>query len=217
MSSTAPLAPVTVKFNGTKRYCRKCNMPKPDRAHHCSVCQVCVLKMDHHCPWINNCVGHGNHKVFILFLFWGCLYCWFCFAATLPTFIELLLSKAMDRDPDIHLLFLMLAAGIFGISLSVFIGFHTYLLIRNVTTIETYEKNRFHTEIRPESPLVRYHNLFNMGVNHNFQDVMGPRWHLWIFPIINSRGDGHSFPINTYVYGSFPLEEGRPDFSTSPE
>jgi hypothetical protein len=37
--------------------CRTCNMMKPDRCHHCSICQKCVLKFDHHCPWINNCVG----------------------------------------------------------------------------------------------------------------------------------------------------------------
>lgn len=37
------------------KICPKCDRVKPDRAHHCSVCRRCVLKMDHHCPWVNNC------------------------------------------------------------------------------------------------------------------------------------------------------------------
>jgi palmitoyltransferase len=52
---------------GFKR-CGKCSLPKPPRAHHCTVCNRCVLKMDHHCPWINNCVGHYNHRYFLLML-----------------------------------------------------------------------------------------------------------------------------------------------------
>lgn len=38
-------------YSGSFRICEKCNLIKPDRAHHCSVCDACVLKMDHHCPW----------------------------------------------------------------------------------------------------------------------------------------------------------------------
>jgi hypothetical protein len=34
------------------RWCRKCSAVKPPRAHHCSLCGTCVLKMDHHCPWV---------------------------------------------------------------------------------------------------------------------------------------------------------------------
>lgn len=55
------------RFN---KKCGKCNCIKPPRAHHCSICKRCVLGMDHHCPWMNNCIGIKNHKSFILF----CMY-----------------------------------------------------------------------------------------------------------------------------------------------
>ena len=57
--------------------CKKCIHPKPPRTHHCSVCDTCVLKMDHHCPWINGCIGHFNHRYFFLYMFYmviGCLF-----------------------------------------------------------------------------------------------------------------------------------------------
>lgn len=34
----------------TVRFCEKCVHIKPDRCHHCSVCGVCVLKMDRKFP-----------------------------------------------------------------------------------------------------------------------------------------------------------------------
>ncbi|MEY3311067.1 MAG: hypothetical protein RL348_395 [Bacteroidota bacterium] len=34
--------------------CAVCEERKGFRVHHCSVCNSCIDKMDHHCPWINN-------------------------------------------------------------------------------------------------------------------------------------------------------------------
>ena len=51
--------------------------PKPPRTHHCSVCDACVLKMDHHCPWLNRCVGHLNHRHFFLYMAYTVLGCFF--------------------------------------------------------------------------------------------------------------------------------------------
>ncbi|XP_074382757.1 protein S-acyltransferase 11-like isoform X1 [Apium graveolens] len=49
-------------------YCLYCKKPKSPRTHHCRSCQMCVLDMDHHCPFIGNCVGAANHRNFIFFL-----------------------------------------------------------------------------------------------------------------------------------------------------
>jgi len=68
--------------------CEKCQLPKPDNAHHCSFCNKCVLNLDHHCPWINNCVGFNNMRYFLLFLFYTFLSCFtFCIFAA-PVFFS---------------------------------------------------------------------------------------------------------------------------------
>lgn len=75
-------------MSGSVRYCHRCVVVKPDRAHHCSICQRCVLKMDHHCPWVNNCVCFYNYKFFMLFLGYALVYCLFVMATCLPYFIR---------------------------------------------------------------------------------------------------------------------------------
>ncbi|XP_037045727.1 palmitoyltransferase ZDHHC6 [Bradysia coprophila] len=50
------------------QFCTICEGFKAPRSHHCRKCGKCVKKMDHHCPWINTCVGWGNHAYFTCFL-----------------------------------------------------------------------------------------------------------------------------------------------------
>ena len=59
-------------------YCAVCEAVAPPRAWHCSTCKLCILKREHHCMFAGYCVGHFNHRYFILFLAWtwmGVVYC----------------------------------------------------------------------------------------------------------------------------------------------
>lgn len=49
-------------------YCRTCLVLKPIRSKHCPKCGMCIARLDHHCTWINRCVGYGNHRIFVIFL-----------------------------------------------------------------------------------------------------------------------------------------------------
>merc|ERR1719203_1821281 len=64
---------IETKHSGERRHCKWCLKYKPDRCHHCRICNMCVLRMDHHCPWVYNCIGFRNHKFFFLLLVYAAI------------------------------------------------------------------------------------------------------------------------------------------------
>ncbi|CAM4596995.1 unnamed protein product, partial [Lepidochelys olivacea] len=55
-------------------WCRKCHYYCPPRTFHCPCCNVCVEEFDHHCKWLNNCIGCRNFRFFFLFVAFLCSY-----------------------------------------------------------------------------------------------------------------------------------------------
>jgi palmitoyltransferase len=52
----------------TELYCHVCSVHVTEKAKHCSSCNKCVYSFDHHCIWLNTCIGGKNYRLFLLML-----------------------------------------------------------------------------------------------------------------------------------------------------
>lgn len=170
----------------TYRYCFICNHLKPDRCHHCRICGVCVLKMDHHCPWVNNCISYANYKAFVLFLFYAFTFCSYIVITTLPYFLDVW-KNSTTAQGSIHILFLFIIAAMFFLSIMSIFSYHLYLIGYNRTTLEAFRAPIFENGRIDK-------NGFNLGLLNNFKQIFGNKFVLWLFPIFTSYGDGVVFP-----------------------
>ncbi|KAK2166335.1 hypothetical protein LSH36_40g19028 [Paralvinella palmiformis] len=179
--------PVQCRTNsGAIRYCDKCKCIKPDRAHHCSVCGKCILKMDHHCPWINNCVCFNTYKYFVLFLGYSLLYCIYVAATSLQYFIKFWVGSTHKGMGDFHVLFLFFATVMFAISITSLLSYHMFLTFVNRSTLESFRAPIFRSGPDKDG--------FNLGKMGNFMEIFGDDRRYWLLPIFTSNGDGVTFP-----------------------
>lgn len=92
------------------------------------------MRMDHHCPWVGNCVALYNHKYFLNFVFHAAIG---CLIASIG-FISHCLNvgfKQMERA-NTHYIICMMVSGSLVISLGGMFAFHAYLILTNNSTLE---------------------------------------------------------------------------------
>mmetsp|Transcript_23940 Transcript_23940/g.57182 ORF Transcript_23940/g.57182 Transcript_23940/m.57182 type:complete len:296 (+) Transcript_23940:93-980(+) len=184
------------KHDGTVRICRKSKpaMYKPDRAHYCRVMQRCVLKMDHFCPWLNNCIGFYNHKFFVLFVAYMAMITVFMVVVMTPVFVNIVSNMeqiTLDlKDQEFHVSLTYLMLCLLSVGLSAFFIFHAYLVLFNYTTIEFLEK-------RGCQPPPDHVNRYHLGPVGNVCSVFGSNPLTWWLPVRwTVEGDGLSFRLN---------------------
>ena len=81
-----------------RKECYTCDSLMPPYVYHCRACGHCVVYMDHHCPWVNNCVGFYNQKLFFLFNFYALITLAYSAVTLTTNFIESVYGKAAQHD-----------------------------------------------------------------------------------------------------------------------
>lgn len=179
--------------SGDLRYCQKCSQYKPPRAHHCRVCNRCVLRMDHHCIWINNCVGHANYKVFFIFVVYAVSACFYALVLLVGSFLYDA-QKDEDESGDSFRTAYVISGLLLvplTVALSILLGWHIYLILRNKTTIEYHEGVRAMWLAEKGGDV--YAHPYDLGTYENLTAVLGPSILSWVCPTSRHIGSGLRF------------------------
>ncbi|VDM17039.1 unnamed protein product [Hydatigera taeniaeformis] len=165
-----PLSPLSPHIPRTM--CSRCLRPRPWRAHHCVVCGVCVLRMDHHCPWLNNCVGLRTHRHFFLFLTHLGIGIVYLYVAGFGDFMEH--SRLSHR---INCLVHTIVCALYRVSILVLVFvvglllWHGRLIGRGETSVEYYQNQKLARAFSKHH--IVYHNPFDFGSRVNWLRFLG--------------------------------------------
>lgn len=150
-----------IKESGTS--CQWCGIIITDeRTKHCSLCNKCVEGFDHHCKWLNQCIGKRNYPHFISAVICCCIYCLSIFIISITelcllSVCDCLQPKFINREFDTILFsvltaFILLLSALGAALLIHLCAFHAYIKWKGWTT---YEYIRHQLEKQPSNYLAK--------------------------------------------------------------
>jgi len=146
------------------KWCSTCQFYRPPRCSHCSVCNACIEVFDHHCPWVNNCIGRSNYRYFVQFLISLTIDMFSIFAFSLLYVVSK--DNRISSPNTVLLIVLMVIDGVICIPVIGLTCFHMVLISRARTTNE-----------QVTGKMKGGHNPFDQGCSVNFRHALcAPVW-----------------------------------------